>query len=62
MADVATLSSRDIYHKIHEWEKAQGSLAPLSTFQRNVVLDLSDEVTELSLNEVSIILKILTEN
>lgn len=46
MADVAYKNSKEIYDRIHDWEKPQGSLAPLSTFQRNVVLDLTDEVTE----------------
>uniref|UniRef100_A0A1B6C2I1 Conserved oligomeric Golgi complex subunit 3 n=1 Tax=Clastoptera arizonana TaxID=38151 RepID=A0A1B6C2I1_9HEMI len=52
MADVASNSTREILNKIHDWEKSQDSLAPLSTFQRNVVLDLSEEVAELSINEV----------
>lgn len=53
MADVAYKNSKEIYDRIHDWEKPQGSLAPLSTFQRNVVLDLADEVTEHLPAEVS---------
>lgn len=41
--------SKDIYDKIHDWEN---SLAPLSDFQRNTILDLSDEISQL-LFEVS---------
>lgn len=41
--------SKDIYDTIHDWEN---SLAPLSDFQRNTILDLSDEISQLLL-EVS---------
>uniref|UniRef100_A0A1B6H8V7 Conserved oligomeric Golgi complex subunit 3 N-terminal domain-containing protein n=1 Tax=Homalodisca liturata TaxID=320908 RepID=A0A1B6H8V7_9HEMI len=43
--------SKDVYAKIHNWESTNDSLAPLSNFQRNVILDLSDEVSRLLLEE-----------
>uniref|UniRef100_A0A1B6LLU1 Conserved oligomeric Golgi complex subunit 3 n=1 Tax=Graphocephala atropunctata TaxID=36148 RepID=A0A1B6LLU1_9HEMI len=43
--------SKDVYAKIHNWESTNDSLAPLSSFQRNVILDLSDEVSKLLLEE-----------
>lgn len=47
--------AKDIYLKIHNWESSDSnSLAPLSDFQRNVILDLSDEISNLLEKEVSI--------
>ncbi|XP_054268663.1 conserved oligomeric Golgi complex subunit 3 [Macrosteles quadrilineatus] len=48
MADVI---SKETYSKIHEWESSTNSLAPLSSFQRNAILDLSDEISQLLLHE-----------
>lgn len=33
-----------INEKLHEWEKLDNCSAPLSTFQRNVCLDLGEEL------------------
>lgn len=33
-----------INEKLHEWEKLENCSAPLSTFQRNVCLDLGEEM------------------
>ncbi|KAK7603161.1 hypothetical protein V9T40_003160 [Parthenolecanium corni] len=46
MKTVADSSSNlAINEKLHEWEKLENCSAPLSTFQRNICLDLGDEVT-----------------
>lgn len=51
----ATLS-KDIYVQIQNWELSENnSLAPISDFQRNVVLDLSDEISSLLEKKVSLI-------
>lgn len=52
---MADTLAKDIYLKIHNWESSENdSLAPLSDFQRNVILDLSDEISNLLGNEVCI--------
>jgi hypothetical protein len=44
MADVAVVDIRKIQNKLLEWEQPDRPLAPLSTTQRDAVLDLSQEV------------------
>ncbi|PSN56138.1 Conserved oligomeric Golgi complex subunit 3 [Blattella germanica] len=44
MADVAAIDSRKLNNKLLEWEQPEKPLAPLSTSQRDAVLDLSEEV------------------
>ena len=44
MADVAAVDIRKVQNKLLEWEQPDRPLAPLSTSQRNAVLDLSQEV------------------
>jgi hypothetical protein len=44
MADVAGLDIRKVQNKLLEWEQQDRPLAPLSTSQRDAVLDLSQEV------------------
>jgi hypothetical protein len=44
MADVAVLDIRKVQDKLLEWEQPDRPLAPLSTSQRDAVLDLSQEV------------------
>jgi hypothetical protein len=44
MADVAVLDVRKVQNKLLEWEQPSRPLAPLSTSQRDAVLDLSHEV------------------
>jgi hypothetical protein len=43
MADVAVVSIRKVQNKLLEWEQPDRPLAPLSTSQRDAVLDLSQE-------------------
>lgn len=51
MADVAKLvPDKRIYDKVHDWEKSAEPLAPLSIQQRNLILDLSDELQNSSSN------------
>lgn len=44
MADVAVFDVRKVQNKLLEWEQPDRPLAPLSTSQRDAVLDLSHEV------------------
>ena len=44
MADVALVDIRKVQNKLLEWEQPDKPLAPLSTSQRDAVLDLSEEV------------------
>ncbi|GFG40674.1 hypothetical protein Cfor_06711 [Coptotermes formosanus] len=44
MADVAIVDIRKVQNKLLEWEQPDRPLAPLSTSQRDAVLDLSQEV------------------
>ena len=44
MADVAVVDIRKVQNKLLEWEQRDRPLAPLSTTQRDAVLDLSQEV------------------
>jgi len=44
MADVAVVDIRKVQNKLLEWEQPDRPLAPLSTTQRDAVLDLSQEV------------------
>jgi hypothetical protein len=44
MADVAVFAIRKVQNKLLEWEQPYRPLAPLSTTQRDAVLDLSQEV------------------
>jgi len=44
MADVAVVDIRKVQNKLLEWEQPDRPLAPLSTKQRDAVLDLSQEV------------------
>jgi len=44
MADVAVIDIRKVQNKLLEWEQPDRPLAPLSTTQRDAVLDLSQEV------------------
>jgi hypothetical protein len=44
MADVAEFDVRKVQNKLLEWEQPDRPLAPLSTSQRDAVLDLSQEV------------------
>jgi hypothetical protein len=44
MADVAAIDIRKVQNKLLEWEQPDRPLAPLSTSQRDAVLDLSQEV------------------
>jgi len=45
MADVANEDRREIYNKLSEWERTDRPLAPLSSKQYNIILELSEEVS-----------------
>ncbi|RZF45908.1 hypothetical protein LSTR_LSTR008285 [Laodelphax striatellus] len=46
-------SSKKICDRILDWESNEDPLAPLSIFQRNVILDLSDEISQANSPEVA---------
>lgn len=48
MTDSRELSSKDTSNNlIFNWERSNDPLAPLSDLQRNIVLDLSQEIKEI---------------